>query len=585
MAENWNDSLSARIENFLNDGSRKTLLLKGAWGAGKTFYWKQFLEGYQKNYPGRLNSNRKRSVWLPWGKSETDMPAQKYAYVSLFGVRSISELRGRIVDNAGGMKKWLNRVFRLAGSGSASAYGVNISFPAEAPAWLADSVLKDFIVCFDDIERKHPGLKLEEVLGFIDSLKSERNCHCIVILNEGGLEDGDEKTLQRYRDKVIDLEVKFEPPLDRNLNVVFGDDLSGKTRSIVKDVLHKLESRNIRSILRIRWALEEFSELLASVDDAVSSRLIRQIACLVLFRYDYGTTFDITDFQLPSWIAFEIGTRMYKSSDEKTVNHTKSMSFHELLAKAEFEAHELDPVIWKYISDGNISDATSQDMLSRWRENLKRQEMAVELLNLKESAWACFGVTQGEFLQQATDFLNDYLLELKPEELIELVSFMTKVESRFNRNELIGRYISAHIEGADIKTLSIFEGWDIDSSFRTAIAYRRNQALKALPLKTVVEKLVGDDSWSPNDFCYLKVHSETELFDYFASGIALQGVREIAILAERLKSSTSGCELDVAKKLKNILEELSGRSNLNKIRCKRALVTVEAYLEEVQKAF
>ena len=61
------------LKRFLEKGEHKVLAIKGEWGIGKTFFWKQFFEN---------------------NKSIVNHVA--YFYISLFGIREISELKRQV---------------------------------------------------------------------------------------------------------------------------------------------------------------------------------------------------------------------------------------------------------------------------------------------------------------------------------------------------------------------------------------------------------------------------------------------------------------------------------------------------------
>lgn len=68
----------AEIERFLRSPSPEVLCISGRWGVGKTYSWQTFLR--EEETAGRLGVDR-------------------HAYVSLFGLNSLGELRSAIVEN------------------------------------------------------------------------------------------------------------------------------------------------------------------------------------------------------------------------------------------------------------------------------------------------------------------------------------------------------------------------------------------------------------------------------------------------------------------------------------------------------
>ena len=76
MSKDINDDLIEFLTNPEN--KNKILILKGKWGVGKTYFWKDFIE---KNQDIIANA------------------VPTYSYVSLFGASSSSELRQMVFNN------------------------------------------------------------------------------------------------------------------------------------------------------------------------------------------------------------------------------------------------------------------------------------------------------------------------------------------------------------------------------------------------------------------------------------------------------------------------------------------------------
>ena len=192
------------LESFLEDNQNKVLALKGTWGIGKTYLVKDILE---------------RSC-------------KEFYYSSVFGVASLSELKSQLLasyssdSNKDTDEKPLSKVRtsiqkfskhiltysplieKLPRVGSFIPLTSDILF----------SSIKDTVVCIDDLERKSPKVGLDELLGFIEHIASERNCKVLLIFNEEHLQKDNEskEELDNYREKVIDTEIKFVPSVDDN---------------------------------------------------------------------------------------------------------------------------------------------------------------------------------------------------------------------------------------------------------------------------------------------------------------------------------------------------------------------------------
>lgn len=100
-------------------------------------------------------------------------------------------------------------------------------------------------ICFDDLERKGDTLTVKEIMGLIDELAIRKNCKVILIFNESSLDkDTDKKEFDSYREKVVDIELNYEPSCVENMKHIFPDDF--KQLSIISDVVDELDIKNIR---------------------------------------------------------------------------------------------------------------------------------------------------------------------------------------------------------------------------------------------------------------------------------------------------------------------------------------------------
>jgi hypothetical protein len=159
------------LTNFLAAREPGVLAIKGAWGVGKTYLWNRYLTGDPKV-----------------------TGCQAYAYVSLFGITSIPELRRAIftkLSPLGETKKGLRWWGRTLGGKAARHIDVkipildvglkNTELWAEA---IEEHALRNILVCLDDLERKDDAVSTSALLGFIASLRDERGCKVVLLYNE-----------------------------------------------------------------------------------------------------------------------------------------------------------------------------------------------------------------------------------------------------------------------------------------------------------------------------------------------------------------------------------------------------------------
>lgn len=183
-------------------------LLAGAWGAGKTHLWENEL------------------------KKRLEKSTYPVIYVSLFGIQSINELKNIIVTEYAIKKAGYKEVFELIKSGSIlkklGTFGKNAlnAFQSYAEVELVsfrfdalDLIEGQYVICFDDLERRSKELDLKSILGFISHLAEKRKMKVLVIANEDILTDAELSKdeayeYKRFSEKVISYRFKLEPSLD-----------------------------------------------------------------------------------------------------------------------------------------------------------------------------------------------------------------------------------------------------------------------------------------------------------------------------------------------------------------------------------
>ncbi|WP_428415944.1 hypothetical protein [Methylibium sp.] len=154
-----------RLDALLQSDRPKVLMLFGDWGTGKTYQWSQALARAPSTPP--------------------------YAYVSTFGLSSLSDLRRRIAEESvlainlpeGG--KVADALSSLGGKlrpaqllkllpvlpyvGRMDALAGELSFAA----------VRGKVICIDDVERAPNSLPVADVLGLANYLKEERQCRVL----------------------------------------------------------------------------------------------------------------------------------------------------------------------------------------------------------------------------------------------------------------------------------------------------------------------------------------------------------------------------------------------------------------------
>lgn len=186
------------VEQYLNMDTNYAMMITGAWGVGKTHYFKKDL------------SNRIASTDV-FGDSR-----KKYrpVLVSLFGLQSIDEIQAEIFF---GLYPWLkDRKVKLASAvGKTIFKGILFSVGLEKYAELVEETkiekqnlleFRELVLCFDDLERRSSNIGMKDFIGFINQLVENANIKVILIAHEPKIEDPDFVSL---KEKTIGCTIEY----------------------------------------------------------------------------------------------------------------------------------------------------------------------------------------------------------------------------------------------------------------------------------------------------------------------------------------------------------------------------------------
>lgn len=258
------DAMKRVCRKVLDAETPTVLVIKGAWGVGKTFAWQQTVKDVkQKN---------------------SDIA---YSYVSLFGIASLADLKNAILATQltqsnhpeTRVASFVNTVRDLVRGTKAAKY-VNIAF--DFVALVGPALLRDMVLCLDDFERSE--IDANELLGFISELKEGRNCRVVLILNEEKLEPERLNVYRKYREKIIDMECLFAPTAEEALSWGLPQNIPDVGH--IRVCAQKLGIRNIRVLQRIWKVYDEVRKELGEIPEVV---VYEAIELLVLLTWAYYT--------------------------------------------------------------------------------------------------------------------------------------------------------------------------------------------------------------------------------------------------------------------------------------------------------
>lgn len=277
--------IRAEVHRFLATDTPEVLCIKGRWGVGKTYGWRNFL---------------KEAV------SDNSLALKRYSYISLFGLNSLDELRFAIFERTVfdadiGENADLDTFQKLISKGNRAGRnfrmfleGISTFFNRKG---LSDVIMRSAflsvqnqLICIDDLERAGDSLKVRDILGLSSYLKLERGCKVVLLLNE--MEHNEKEEFEKQLEKVADVTLTFSPTPEEAVNIA----LSGSTDLLtyLRPLIVHLGITNIRIIKKI----EIYGERLAATLEGFSRSVVEQamatlvLACWSVYQPSNAPTID-----------------------------------------------------------------------------------------------------------------------------------------------------------------------------------------------------------------------------------------------------------------------------------------------------
>ncbi|OJU84401.1 MAG: KAP family P-loop domain protein [Acinetobacter sp. 39-4] len=307
--------------NIKNEKIGTAIAITGPWGVGKTFFWKSFLDKQLTNERIYTDDN---------------VFNRKYAYVSLFGLESLSDLKTQIYSNIESfhssieIPKWIKGLPSIFKDSRVTQLGIS------APVKLIDNLMfnrvSDAIICFDDFERMSNKLDIKDVMGLANYLKLEKNCQIILILDEDKAEGDNKKKYADYKEKLVDETIVINSV--EHLIRANTEDIDDELVNLMIDFAETLEVRNFRFFQKVIKLYQQFQKELGA-DIALSTKEI------ILVRVLQGYLIqDFTNFEY-SWG----DCRYYSNKDREHWSEIKQQKY-EALKKISYNFTEDD--LWFY---------------------------------------------------------------------------------------------------------------------------------------------------------------------------------------------------------------------------------------------
>jgi hypothetical protein len=513
------------VDRFLRDPQSSVLVIRGKWGTGKTYFWRSFIATH------RADSSRSR-----------------YSYVSLFGISSIKDLQLSTFVNTTGVRDLRSASESSAPSSSETptksifkslaanigdflpgAAGKSVSFAVEN---MAPHLIRDTLICLDDFERlPKAGIEFEEVLGFVSSLKEEKNCKVVLILNDEELRDrGD--AYRRYREKVIDIEVLFEPSTDEAADLALPVDVPH--RELILEKLRVLEVSNIRLIRKMVGNIRLVYPAVHDAPEWIVQSILSMAVLLTWIEFGADDNRPSIEF-LEKWnsMVWQAQRSMSKKSgaDPDDTETLRMEGWSELLDRYRVMSFgPYDVALERAISAGYIEDSGLEQEIAKVKEDAYAGEAEDRFAKAWRLYHDSFEDNQDEIISTIDRTFDAAAKKLSPGNADAAVRLLRNFGSEDLADELIERYM--RIRGDELAQYDP-DDWGQaeavkDTTFRERLK-RQYAVVHPTPSLTEVLKIIARrKGWSVEQMNVLSAASASDLYDVFKSdlGSGLAGIVE-----------------------------------------------------------
>ena len=502
----------------------------------------------------------KTFAWKAYASQPHHFRESAISYVSIFGASSITDIKRLILEKAVGLNsKELNRAIKVARS--TWAFGrllPKFSNFANAVQYVSELLLKNFIVCLDDIERRSSSLELSTVFGLVSLLKEENNCRVVLIFNEDELKEADQTALKIYREKIIDVEFTYAPTIAENAAIIFKE----PKHAFAFRVFELLEIRNIRVMQQVAWNLDLFEPFTLTLAPSVREWFLRHVVVLTCLFHQHANDINFSDLDKFSEASFIIAKGQAK--EERPGDRLLRRVDYGYSAPDEF-------VIW-FLQHGLVKDKELKEALKAEDERERRSQIREKQMTIWNLLTSNFQASQERLVHELVHFLNENVTELSWGELNEICDVISKLDANENTQLWKDRLILAQAPKIDMQTLNIYREHTSDKELLDKLDARRAELHQEKSIKSIIFRMVLERGWMPEDLAALDEYSEEEYANWLASETdprLLEILKEFRFTFNRNAQETAYSRIGI--KLENALKRLGTTSAINRLRLRTML--------------
>jgi hypothetical protein len=402
----------------------------------------------------------------------------------------------------------------------------------------------------------------------VSLLKEQKKCKIVLLLNDGEecIED-----YKKYREKVIDIELRFSPIPEECASIAYADDQS--YHQYLKKHVTILGIKNIRILKKIERLIELTMPLAQGYETEITDQIIHSLA---LFSWCYYCSNN--DENIPSLeFATSKGYNILGLGDDE-VDNGKEKKWRAILQGYNYQiTDELDIVLANAVKTGFVIETD----FKRKATAKNKEIIAAKSQGSFSEAWKLyhdsFDDNQDEVISKIEKSFRQNCEYITPHNLHGTVTLFRDLGEDIKASSLIDDYIKWHHEEKNVFDLNEINSWsDIkDQEMIEKFNEKFKESAKTETVDQVLEKIAGRSGWNKSDEVVLVNTTVEEYHQLFKT---VKGKKLSSFISTCLKfgqfSNASDQQKRIAELATEALKKIGSESDLNKIRIRKFGVNI-----------
>jgi len=416
------------IEKFISNKEPEVLSIKGGWGVGKTYFWDSIIK--------TASSKARKNEFT------------HYAYVSLFGITSLEELKSTLFEqiieksqigkraSIENLKKNSDELTKSLGKNTVSFLQEiprikNINTAIQSTSYIDN---KKLIICFDDFERKGEGLNIKDIMGLVSILKEQRGCKIVLIMSDSNLDKKSFDEYWQFREKVIDIEIKYAPTYEEAAKLAFKGNPHNYER--LKQLSTQLKITNIRILNKVEKSICDVLKEIEHFESEISDQVMHTLMLLTLSYYTHSN-----DIVPPYEYIKNIGYKLY-GLDENKNKDPKEIKWDSILREYGFQTFDdFDIALSNVIETGYVDHDILLAKARAQNELILSNKSQVSFSHAWDIYHHSFNDNSDELLTSLGDSLIENAKHISPSDMNATVRLFKRLDRDEEGSSLINQYI------------------------------------------------------------------------------------------------------------------------------------------------